>query len=120
MKFLETLGRFIYAVPFIFFGASHFMKARPMSNMMLQGWPLAEGLVYISGLGLILAGISIIINVKARLACFLLAALLLIFIIGLHLPVVLDGGTSITAMTSLLKDTALLGAALTYAAILKN
>jgi putative oxidoreductase len=120
MKFLSSLGRFIYAIPFILFGAFHFMKAAPMAHMVLKGWPVADGLVYVSGLAMILAGVSIIINVQARLACLLLALLLLIFILALHVPAVMHGDPSGMAMGGLLKDTALLGAALTYAGILKN
>ena len=85
---------------------------------MLKGWPIAEGLVYISGLALILASVSIILNIKARLACLLLALLLLIFIVTLHLPAVMSGNQM--AMGSFLKDTALMGAALTYSGILKK
>ena len=114
MKFLSALGRFIYAIPFILFGAFHFMKAAPMAHMVLKGWPIADGLA------MIMAGVSIIINVQARLACLLLALLLLIFILALHLPSVMHGDPSGMAMGGLLKDSALLGAALTYAGNLKN
>jgi putative oxidoreductase len=119
MKFISTLGRFIYAIPFILFGVIHFMKGHEMAQMVLKGWPIADGLVYVAGLGMILAGISIIINVKARLACLLLALLLLIFILGIHLPKVMHGELYGMAMATLLKDSALLGAALTYAGMLK-
>jgi putative oxidoreductase len=116
MKTLSTLGRFIYAIPFIVFGVLHFMNAGAMAGIISK-WPVAEGLVYISGLALILAGVSIIINVKARLASLLLALLLLIIILGIQLPAVMGGDQM--AMGSLLKDTALLGAALTYSGLLK-
>jgi putative oxidoreductase len=120
MKFLSSLGRFIFAVPFIFFGILHFMKAHLMAQMMLKGWPIADGLVYFAGLGLILAGISIIINVKARLACLLLSLLLLIFLLGLNIPAIIHGDPSGMAVGEFLKNTSLMGAALTYAGILKN
>jgi putative oxidoreductase len=117
MKTLSTLGRFIFAIPFIVFGAFHFMKAGDMSGLIGK-WPFAEGLVYISGLALMLGGVSILINVKARLASLLLALLLLIFILGIHIPALMNGNQM--EMGSLLKDTALLGAALTYSGILKS
>jgi putative oxidoreductase len=116
MKTLSSLGRFIYAIPFIVFGIFHFMNAGSMAGIISK-WPVAEGLVYISGLALILAGVSIILNVKAKLASSLLALLLLIFILGIHIPAVMSGNQM--AMMSLLKDTALLGAALTYSGLLK-
>jgi uncharacterized membrane protein YphA (DoxX/SURF4 family) len=117
MKALSSLGRFIYGIPFIIFGAFHFMNASGMAGI-LKGWPIAEALVYLSGLALILAGASIVINIKARLASLLLALLLLIIIVTIHLPAVMGGDQM--AMSGLLKDTALLGAALTYSGILKN
>lgn len=117
MKALSSLGRFVYGIPFIIFGALHFINASALAGL-LKGWPVAEGLVYISGLALILAGVSIVINVKARLASLLLALLLLLIIVGIHLPQA-SGGDQ-TAVSSMLKDLALLGAALTYSGILKK
>lgn len=118
MKALSFIGRFVYALPFAVMGVFHFMKAHLMAAQILKGWPIADGFVYISGLALILAAISIIINFKARLACQLLALLLLIFIISLHIPGVLRGNE--LAMTMLLKDVALMGAALSYSTILNK
>jgi putative oxidoreductase len=117
MKTLSVLGRFIYAIPFGIIGVFHFMYATHLAAT-LKGWPIADGLVYIVGLALILAAVSIIINVKARLACLLLALLLLIFILALHLPGVIKGNQM--AMMSLLKDTALMGAAISYSSILNK
>jgi uncharacterized membrane protein YphA (DoxX/SURF4 family) len=127
MKTLSFLGRILYAVPFAIFGIFHFMKASSMASQYIKGWPIAEGLVYITGLAFILAAISIIINIKSRLACLLLALLLLIFVLAIHLPRIMSGNQlsmmsllKNTALISLLKDTALMGAALTYSTILKK
>ena len=118
MKTLSSLGRFVYAVPFIIFGIFHIKDATAMASV-ISGWPLATLLVYISGLALILAGISIIINLKAQLASGLLALLLLIIIIGAHIlpPVINDKSFD---YSTILKDIALMGAALTYSGILKR
>ncbi len=118
MKTLSSLGRFIYAVPLIIFGVFHFLYASQMTEILPSFWPVPEGLVYISGLALILAGVSIILNIKARLAALLLALFLLIIIVGVHVPVLISGNKEV--MSSLLKDIALLGAALTYSGILKK
>jgi uncharacterized membrane protein YphA (DoxX/SURF4 family) len=117
MKTLSSLGRFIYAIPFFIFGLFHFMNAPAMSGI-LSGWPIAEAFVYFSGLALILAAVSIVLNIKARLASLLLALLLLIIILVVHVPSVMGGSQEAT--TSLLKDVALMGAALTYSGILKK
>jgi putative oxidoreductase len=118
MKTLSSLGRFLYAIPFLVFGVFHFLNASQMAQWMPSFWPVAEGLVYIAGLGLLLAGISIILNIKARLASLLLALLLLIIIVGIHIPSLGSGDQMV--LTSLLKDTSLMGAALTYSGILKK
>jgi putative oxidoreductase len=131
MKFLEIFGRILFAMVFLFFGVLHFMNADALVQNLLKGWPLAEGLVYVAGMALILAGISIMINVKARLACFLLALFLLICILGVHLPIIMaqkhssiplifSSSKSGIAFTYLLKDIALLGATLSYGASQKN
>lgn len=118
MKSLTTIGRIIYAIPFIIFGINHFMYVNSMAGM-LSGWPAPEILVYISGAGMILAGIAIITKLYAKTACLLLALMLLIFIVALHLPGLGNEATRAGAMGGLLKDTSLLGAALTYAGLLK-
>ncbi len=116
MKTLAYLGRIIFAIPFIVFGIMHFMNAKDMAVNMLANWPVAEGIVYISGLALILAGISIIVRIQAKIACLLLALMLLLIIITIHIPMVTGGDQ--TAMSNLLKDMSLLGASLTYAKLL--
>ena len=74
--------------------------------------------VYLSGLGFVLAAISIIIQVKTKLACMLLAGVLVVFVLFVHLPGVIAGGEMAQmAMMGLLKDTALAGAALAFAGL---
>lgn len=109
-------GRFLYAIPMGVFGVFHFLHADQMVGY-LAGWPMAKGLIYISGAGLILAAIAIIIDKHAKLASLLLALMLALFILFLHLPGVMAGGASSQmAMMSLLKDAALMGGALVIAA----
>ncbi len=111
---LTRLGRFLLAIPMAVFGIIHFMAGANMAPMV----PIPGGVVwvYITGVALIAAAVSIIIQKKARLASTLLAIMLLIFVFSIHLPAVLaggDGGQS--AMAMLLKDLAIAGGALVYA-----
>lgn len=111
---LIKLGRFLLAVPMAIFGILHFMAADAMAGMV----PLPGGVIwiYVSGLALIAAAVSIILQKKARLASTLLAVLLLIFVFAIHLPAALKGDDAgQTAMMSLLKDLAIAGGALIYA-----
>ncbi len=111
---LTKLGRFLLAAPMAIFGILHFMAADAMGGMV----PLPGGViwVYITGVALIAAAVSIIIQKKARLAATLLAILLLIFVFAIHLPGAMKGGDSgQMSMMSLLKDLAIAGGALVYA-----
>jgi putative oxidoreductase len=120
MKSFVFLGRVIFAVPFIVLGVLHFLNAKSMADVMLQGWPINTILVYITGLALLLAGVSIMFNLYARIASILLALLLLIFILTIHLKGLGSSDEMVKqmAMNSFLKDFGLMGAALTYAGIL--
>ncbi len=116
MNILTTSGaRLLYAIPMALFGILHFMNASDMAGMVPSFIPGGVFWVYLTGLGLILAAVSIIIQKKARLACFLLAAMLILFVLTMHVP-----GLSTDmqdSMPNLLKDTALAGAALSFAGL---
>jgi uncharacterized membrane protein len=103
-----TIGRFLYAIPMAVFGIFHFINASSMAGMV----PIPGGAVwvYITGVALLAAAISIMIQKKASLATLLLAIMLLIFALSIHLPAVIGGDQN--AMPNLLKDMALAGAAL--------
>ena len=87
-----------------------------MSGMVPSFLPAAIFWVYLTGLALILAAVSILIQKKARLACLLLAVMLIIFVLTIHLPG-LGGENAQMAMPMLLKDTALAGGALAFAGV---
>lgn len=116
MKTYTTIGRILFGLPFIIFGLFHFLNAEQMGGMV--PFPPQTLWVYLSGAGLILAGISILIQKKAKLALRLLALELLIFVAVIHLPAVIGGDQM--AMSGLLKDLALAGAALYMVADAKD
>lgn len=107
---LSTLGRLLYAIPFAVFGLFHFMNAAGMAQMV----PVPGGVfwVYLIGIALIAASVSIIIRKKSGLASLLLGVLLLVFVFTIHLPMIIGGDQM--AMGQLLKDTALAGASFYY------
>jgi len=112
MKVLtSTVGRILFALPFLIFGLFHFMSAEQMAGMV----PVPGGVfwVYFTGVALIAAAVSMLINKYAKLASLLLAALLLVFVLAIHLPAVLGGDQM--AMISLLKDISMAGGALLMA-----
>ncbi len=110
----------MFAVPLFIFGVFHFLKGPDMAGM-LAGWPFALFLVYLSGAGLILGAVAIVLNRYARLAATLLAIELGIFVLALHLPGVIAGGASAQmSVMSALKDLALAGGALVLASHVMN
>lgn len=108
-----TIGRILYGLPMAVFGLLHFMNASAMAGYVPSWIPGGVFWIYLTGAALLAAGISIIIDKKAGLATLLLAAMLFIFVLTIHLPGVIAGGEMAQmSMSSLLKDTALAGAAI--------
>lgn len=123
MKLLTTtLARIFYALPMAVFGIFHFMDAEHMKSIV-PGWlPAPVFWVYLIGLALIAAAVSIVWNKKAKLASLLLALLLLTFVLFIWIPQLgsSDEQQAMTAMSMLLKDFGLMGGALMFAGIAKD
>ena len=115
MNAIINLGKYFFALPMAIFGIFHFMSADTMAEMAPFGGAI---MVYITGLALIAAAVSIIIGKMDKLASVLLALMLLIFVFSIHLPGVMGGNEM--SMPSLLKDVALAGGALMYASMAKD
>lgn len=113
MKVLTgSIGRILYALPFGIFGLFHFMNANAMAGMV----PIPGGVfwIYLTGLALLAASVSMIIEKYTRMACILLGVMLLIFVLAIHLPGVIGAASEQamqTSMTNMLKDAALAGGA---------
>lgn len=108
---VPVAGRVVYAAPFAVFGLFHFAAADQMAAIV----PVPGGVfwVYLTGVALLAASISLITGKLAKIAAPLLALLIGTFVVTLHLPATgAEGAAGQQAVTSLLKDTALLGAAL--------
>lgn len=111
---ISRIASIVYALTIGIFGINHFRFGKGMGGMVPTWFPGDATIwVYLAGAGLILAAISIIINKYTKLACYLLAAMLLIFVLTMHLPSLLNGNE--TAITGVLKDTAMAMAALMIA-----
>lgn len=111
---IARLGIILFALVFIFFGVNHFFYAEAMSGIVPSYMP-GDGKiwVYITGVCMLAAGIAFLMNKMVKIAGLLLAALLIIYVLTLHLPSVLDGNDA--AISGLLKDLALAGACLVIA-----
>ncbi|MDX1939582.1 MAG: hypothetical protein SFU99_03475 [Saprospiraceae bacterium] len=109
MNAVLNLGKFLFAIPFAVFGLFHFMNAEAMKGAAFN----SSILVYIAGIGLLAASVSMLIGKYDKLASTLLALLLLIFVFAIHLNGAMDGDQN--AVGQVLKDTMLAGASLMYA-----
>jgi uncharacterized membrane protein YphA (DoxX/SURF4 family) len=108
MNSIIGIGKYLFAVPFAIFGFFHLTNAGMFNEMV--GPPGGVAMVYITGIALLAASVSMIIGKFDKLAAVLLALMLILFVLIVHLPAALDGNTS-----NLLKDLALAGGALMYA-----
>lgn len=108
-KFIPTrLAEIIFALIIGYFGAFH-MKYGATIKGVPEYFPGNGTIwVYIVGIGFGLAAIAILINKFKTLACYLLAAMFLVFILTLHVPQVMRDGN----LYQLLKDAGLAMAAI--------
>lgn len=112
MNSILNLGKYLYALPFAIFGLMHLASGPQMAGMV----PIPGGAiwVYITGIGLLAASVSILIGKYDKLGAALLGLMLLIFALSIHLPGVM-GENAMSSMPNLLKDLGLAGAAWMYA-----
>ncbi len=104
----SKIAGFIYALAIGTFGVLHFLNVNAMKASVPDYMPGGAAIwIYFTGACLILAAIAIIINKFTRIACYLLAAMFLIFVFTLHLKPLISG-----SFTHLLKDTAMAMAAI--------
>ena len=99
----SRIAEIIFALVFIVFGILHFKNAGAMGHGVPSYMP-GDGKIYIylTGAVMILAGIGIIMVFHKTLLCYLLAAVLIIFVLAVHLKPAMDGN-----LTNFLKDTAM-------------
>ena len=117
MKQLTQAGRILFALPFGILGLNHFLMVDFFTGMLTSFIPGTGFTVLLTGALLILASISIILKKFMRIACYLLAAMLLVFILTIHVPGLFDENSSQMALMQLMKDTALMGGAIVIASI---
>lgn len=109
MNAVLGLGKYLFAVPFLIFGIFHFMNADAMAGLAFGN----SLLVYLAGVCLIAATISMLIGKYDKLATVLLGLYLILMVLLVHLGGAMDGDQTSTSMV--LKDTMLAGASWLYA-----
>ncbi len=119
----QSISRFaiiLLAVVMAVFGIYHFVYPQNLVGYVPSFLPSVGNLwVYIPGAAFILAAIAFITNKKVKLAAYLLAVLLFIFVLTIHVPNYLNAGDPElrqSEFVALLKDTAIAAFALHIAA----
>ena len=122
MKNLSTIGRILYAVPFAIFGLNHFLFVNFYIGSVSSFIPLGPYTIILTGIFLIMASLSILFNKYIQISTILLSALLLIFILTIHIPGLFDPDPAKwqMALIELLKDTSLMGGSLMVAGIMQE
>ncbi len=118
MNNLKNIGRIIFVVPFAMFGMMHLIMASNFTGMVPSWVPGGVFWVYVTGMALMAAAISIISKKQIYLASVLLAVLMGVFVMTIHLPAIIGGDQM--AMSGLLKDMSLAGGALLIAGLFKD
>jgi uncharacterized membrane protein len=118
MKNLFTIGRILFALPFGIVGLNHFLMKDTFLEIMQKTSFIPDSgfMILFTGLVLIVASISIMLNKFIQITCLSLAGLLLIFILTIHIPGLFAEATMPMALFMLLKDMGLMGGALMIAA----
>ena len=116
---ISRIAIYLLSVVLFGFGVFHFLHPHDLLVFVPSFIPGGIIWVYFVGAAFMLVAVSFFTNRMVKFAGYLLAALLIIFILSIHLPNYMHAGDKEMkqmALISLLKDTAILGFALHIAA----
>ncbi len=108
---IPKIGLYLFAIPWIVIGIQHYIYADFVASLVPSFIGEKIFWVYLTGTGMIAAGISFIANIKVPLSAMLLAIMLMIFILLIHIPILVGHPLAIN-WTRAIQDTALTGVAL--------
>lgn len=115
MENLADLGRIIFGSFFVFMGLTHFLKLKAMTEYAAaKKVPQPKTAVLAGGLLLLFGGFSVIFNASLEWGVLALALFLTATSYKMHnFWAIEDAGEKTAQMSHFLKNTALIGAALT-------
>ena len=119
MDTLFLVGRIIFAGYFLFNGVNHFMRMRMMSDYAkMKGVPVPSVAVALTGLMMILGGLSMLLGIYPLVGVVLLVVFLIPVSFMMHnFWKVQDPQMRMGEMINFMKNMALLGAVLMLSAI---
>lgn len=113
MQQIISMGRWIFVLPFAFFGLLHFGPLEFSLPFVPAYLPAPALWVYFTGVCLLAFALSAVLGKYDKLAAILLATMLTLFVVLVHLPAALGG--AFFSLIGSFRDLAMAGAALMYA-----
>jgi len=114
-RIISRIAIYLLSAVMIIFGIYHFQHPRELLVFVPSNVPIGIYWVYIVGVAFILAALSFITNKWVKVAAYLLAALLIVFVLIIHVPNFRQAGDAQmrqAAFINILKDLALAAFAL--------
>ena len=114
MEWLVLIGRILYSMIFIIFGLNHFFNLSGMAGYAAsKGVPAATVATIITGLLLVLGGLSVLLGYKSKIGSLLLVIFLIPTALIMHnFWAVQNEMQAATEMAHFMKNLALAGSAL--------
>ena len=120
---ISRIAIYLLSIVMIIFGINHFLQPKSLLTYVPPFLPGGILWVYVVGVAFILAALSFVFNKQVKLAAWLLAIMLFIFVLSVHLPNFMNAGEAEMkqqALVSILKDSALAAFALHIASNAKT
>ena len=108
---LVWLGRILFAVPLLVFGAQHFLYARFVATLVPAWIPWHLFWAIFVGVAFVAAGLSILARQRAGLAATLLGLMFFLWVFVVHLPRVVAASQNGNEWTSMFVALAMCGGA---------
>lgn len=113
MKNVPIIGRILFALVFLMSGFNHLANLNAMSGYAAsKGVPLPTAMTLLSGILIILGGLSVLLGYKAKIGAAALAVFLIVTAFVMHGFWAYEGQQMQNEMSHFLKDIALAGASL--------
>lgn len=112
---ISRIAIYLLSVVMIVFGIYHFLHPHNLMLFVPPNAPWGINWVYVVGAAFILAALAFIFNKMVKVTAYLLAAMLVTFVIIIHLPNFRDAGDELMrqgALINIFKDIALAAFAL--------
>ncbi len=89
---ISRIAIYILSIVMIIFGINHFLQPKSLLTYVPPFLPGGIIWVYVVGVAFILAALSFVFNKQVKLAAWLLAIMLFIFVLSVHLPNFMNAG----------------------------